>query len=356
MTNFVFIFILLLSSIFQVLLSSSSFQNKYENEITKRKTTPSFRGEYVHLPLNYTEKYKERIQIHTKNRIVVSQFINENLLAKVEKLIEIERPTYYQQQPGTLIGSLDHSIKLSNKHPSLYRSKLVGSLLKTVERVHQFMESFFNKSLVIESVTTLVRTLNNSVSYHDRFRSYNKSAPLVWCHGPHSDQCALSYGSRISCRSTTKLYRQYTAILYLHEATSGGGDLVFIDVPAPFQPALSDSPYYVSGNSSDSFYLKLKQDILYDVNDTRSWSQFKNSEKSHENRNTGDLINSSPLLQHGTFTTVRPQRGTLVAFSSGLENIHAVTQMRREERRWTVTVWFTRVDEALPLHLRPKLI
>jgi len=269
------------------------------------------------------KKYNDTILVN-QQRIVIDQFISRKEVKSLVDLLVLRQSIFRMQYNGTFNCGCDQILyedsPTMNKSTTPHQMKLFKSLLKVTEEVSNYIETFFNKSVQLQACLTNVR---RAVGYSNiqYFRNSNISR---WTHGIHSDQCRLQWAKdKIVCDHSDphiRSDRHYTAVLYLNEVE--GGDLAFVDTPAP--------PNEEATESAEKSKVNIRREMV--------------SNKGKEVLGPGQVLyDDFYITREGIFTVVPPTAGKLAIFTSGAENIHGVTEVLGAAR-YVIYLWYNRVD------------
>jgi len=183
----------------------------------------------------------------------------------------------------------------------------------------------FNRDIVTQTVGVSIRT-GPFATIHQKYPGFNQT---LWNQPPHVDQCYADFTeAAIQCKPNSYLFRDYSVILYLNEIENGGGDFVFLDFPGK----------------------PIGESILLSKNDQK----LRRSLQANTTRSTSyvDFEQIGIFKQKGEYTVIPPRPGRLLAFDSGLSNIHAVTEIFDPTvKRYTFAMWFLGAEKAT--HIQP---
>jgi len=213
-----------------------------------------------------------------QHRGIFPNFITQQEVAQLLALFEDKEQLLYTVHEGLYILHGMELVNFVDRGLNIKANKERVAVLSDVrDRIYRMAHSFFKHDMRIESVIINLRTLPG-VHW-----TWNHTD---WTHGVHIDNCAFDYGyapdrhevfSNATCTyNPCCARRQFTAILYFDECE--GGELVFVDP----------------------------------------------DEQEEEQRGGG----------YAKTTIVPPAPGKLVLFTSGPENVHGVTRLKSNKKRY----------------------
>jgi len=275
---------------------------------------------------------------------------------------------------------------------------LKTNVLVVQDMITSVVEAFFNHEMRIKRGTFYVRSQVTIRSEDEKTPpKLNKSATAAgWQLVPHADNCLalLSYDS-ISCyymHDPEYLDRDVSIILFLNDLDEGG-ELTFLDfpsIPTFFNGSIPDQnhlvwdtlqdttdPTTVSSTTTttttttqtpttamsvptstsqvitDDDHIVMPLQISEPILKKRQlkatprylpFSQITPPTKANIRRHLSDeTIQFGELPDATQFTLLKPKTGRLVVFSSGIENVHAVTQVLNNDRRNTFFMFFSKI-------------
>lgn len=296
--------------------------------------------------------------------------------------------------------------KSPNEMQETHRKMLLKTnVLVVQDMITSVVEDFFNHEMRIKRGTFYVRSQVTIRSEDEKTPSkLNKSATAAgWQLVPHADNCLalLSYDS-ISCyymHDPEYLDRDVSIILFLNDLAEGG-ELTFLDfpsIPTIFNGSIPDQNHLVWDTLHDTDPVKytstpVATPVPASINDDDHIVMSSQSVEQTESKSTSESQTSKNLrsdltilkkrhliptpaqprylpfsqipiptkanvrrhlqdetIQFGElpdatqFTLLKPKTGRLVIFSSGIENVHAVTQVLNNDRRNTFFMFFSKI-------------
>lgn len=282
------------------------------------------------------KKYNDIILVNHQ-RVIIDQFISQMEVNNLVELLTSRQSIFRKQYNGTFVcecTELLYDYSHVSNETTPHQMKLLKSLLKVSGDVSNYIDTFFNTSVQLQTCVTNVR---RSAGYSHRLHFKNSNIS-EWTHGIHSDQCRLMWNKKdtIVCDDGDphiRTDRHYTAVLYLNEID--GGNLAFVDLPQ---------------NSSIRRTYRSLEDIPPPSN--VETMEFMKKLKENRRRGLGSDENNEILVpgndefyitREGIFTVVPPTAGKLAIFTSGAENIHGVTEVLGDAR-YVIYLWYNRVN------------
>lgn len=330
------------------------------NVISDPRPFPNSNASFVETKENVDYVYNRVIRdypIHTKHynytgrlllgpsRLEVPDFLNTLEVESMEKLFEVFKgdfkplgqgyemftmqtiiPTSAFPSLRTSSSSALHSQKAFS-HLSVSRIHHFKFWLSIVDRVTEAAESFFDTKLAHDNIFIAFRTPHTRQIVE--FPGCNITR---WVHQPHIDQCTLIIdpinGVRCEMRKTG-FPIEYSAVLYLNEIETGGGELVFLDL------------------------IQGKEGLLHPT------SHHNTSKSSISTVSTGERGSSKPPKYKDFMkpikyeTVVEPGFGKLFLFTTTPENAHGIKEIKKgSSDRHTMVIFFVRKElaETWPAH------
>lgn len=326
-------------------ITKKTIQQTNENQYIKRLELFTYASnQYTTIKggIETQEKLNKRRKISRK-RNMVDHFISSSDSNILEKYIESRKGTLSMTYPGNYARSVqDFHLNPSAviEEDIFEETKL---LLYTVFKATDYIESFFNSDLRYDNIAVSLRDLPGLVYQMNLQRTAKKQ---YWCHEFHSDYCSAgdehSNGRIVCLKGSEKKDRQYTAALYFNEIE--GGEFAFIDV-SPNKK--------VEGRKLSSPTINQKVNISSELQRHRRNLAAKQPKikLAHPKNTVSPNTFQSPYVQkYATTTLYPPKPGRLVMFSSGVENVHAVTEILSKNRsRNMINFWFTPADYTYEL-------
>lgn len=200
---------------------------------------------------------------------------------------------------------------------------LLNNMLKLFERTKSKAETYFNTSLAYFQVTINIRKYTSEPFIIE----FAHTGKLRFNLNPHCDGCVIgSDAKRAFCTAAKQrmgeidadyYYGQidYTALIYLNELSpAGGGDFVFFDLPKPI---------------------------------TRLPRNYEQANCDHQKSRCDYFFSEAKPVP------VSPAPGKLVMFDSGGRNPHSVMEVLGDEKRITVSFFFTKMEKVDPDNFPP---
>lgn len=327
----------------------------------------------------------------------------EIIMQTADYIFDREGPDYDIRK---YIESISRNKSPEEMKESHRKMLLKTNVLVVQDMITSVVEAFFNHEMRIKRGTFYVRSQVTIRSNAEKTPpKLNKSeAEAGWQLVPHADNCLalLSYDS-ISCyymHDPEYLDRDVSIILFLNDLAEGG-ELTFLDfpnIPTFFNGSIPDQNHVVwdtlqdtdpvattrtpssapvSVTDDDHIVVPPKQEEA-ESNERRLHSeplkmtnlrsesavfkkrslnssqkaqprylpvsQIPTPTKTHVRRHLQDgTIQFGELPDATQFTLLKPKTGRLVVFSSGIENVHAVTQVLNNDRRNTFFMFFSKI-------------
>lgn len=375
--------------------SLGSFDTSLENTIIRPSKSRRFEL-FTYASNQYTtikggveseEKINNRRKL-SKKRNMVDNFISSSDSSLIEKYIESIKDTMAMTYPGNYargVQDYHQNVTAIVENGWMDVNKL---LLYAIFKATDYIETFFKTELRYDVIAVSIRNIPGLV-YHMNLHRVTKTQ--FWCHQFHSDYCSAgdSRGDgRITCeKNTEKKDRQFTAALYFNEL--GGGEFAFIDVPTPesiakLKAAAKQKPSKEQASTTSTAtdttskgHRRLHGNQTADSHHNHTIFEDLSTEKSRsvgqsmnrrqylrnlaatspkiklahpENTLTPRIFENTYIQKYAVATLYAPKPGRLVMFTSGVENIHAVTEITSRNRsRYMLNLWFTPANYSFNL-------
>lgn len=289
-----------------------------------------------------------------KKRFILDDFISRSEASLIETVL-IENESMLSDRIGSLRFMPLYPVmmgrfldKVNQTFPD--RVRVLCKLLRVVIKMWDFTEDYFQVPMLIETANANMRRAP------PEFKSMVSNLPNgsisnfnTWSHGLHADTCTIQanethvYCVNLQPDNSNQIvsHRQYSAILYLNSIA--GGDFSFIDLPPEFDHRKLFSLEPPSAEQLRSVHRRLQ-------NANSPGQRKESSSPSSTDARVSELLNH----RIGMYTIVPPSPGRMMAFTSGPENIHGVTELWEDRRRHALSLWLTRADSAQHAHRRKR--
>ena len=305
--------------------SSASGSRRDQQELKPVKGKASDRQPSVKDQVVYTD-------IDLPHRIIRNQFVSPSVAGTLLDFILSHESEMRRIQKK--VGSFSFGVapilkklncdlkarKVEEETPEqIQKREQITTFIDVIESIKSTAEKHFNMTLGYFQITL-----------HKRIMEYSNMYPpfeVVPFHNipfkkfilpPHVDNSAIYssdttvYSVSNSALNSDFQYTQVTAVLYLHTMENEGGQFMFVNVPESQLKRMEVSP---------NISFTCKQRSLGDCN----------------------------VMHRDAFATiVEPDVGKLVLFTSGPENIHAVTEITGSAKRLNIILLFSRIDNLSP--------
>ena len=255
------------------------------------------------------------------------------------------------------------------------------TMLRIIERIAVYTESAFGSPVIVDEANFFIRTTNEETRIQG-FQELLKINHTQWNHVPHCDSCSLDNSpAGVGCQISTvyKSNLDFSAILYMNEVE--GGEFGFVELPkSTAKQRRKGAKYYslppsrvtTSTLGNDNNRRLRGQTIDEDVNGYSSYSFEKADQEDesslvldytpHVNRSLVEVVVSPQSVQKSAFQNpafyesflykhaqikqyIQPSAGKLVVFSSGIENVHVVTEIvGQTTKRYSLNLWIRKAD------------
>lgn len=257
--------------------------------------------------------------------------------------------------------------------------KAMATMLKLIERIADYTDTAFGTSVVVDEASLFIRTTNEETKERG-FQEFLHINHTYWNHNAHCDACALEFAvDGVDCRVSTvyKSNLDFSAVLYLNEVE--GGEFGFIELPqstakekrkgakyysSPDRKTNSNQRNLRSDGDGDSYIRNeappgyvptvleppMNRSLLGTVQKAVKNTVKSQSTKPVEKRTRGNnayydtyVYKYARIRQY-----IAPSPGKLVIFSSGIENVHGVTEILGEgTKRYSLNMWLRKIDNKL---------
>ena len=240
----------------------------------------------------------------------------------------------------------------------------MATILRIIERVAVYTDKTFGTSIVVDEANLFIRSTDIPTRFlgHQEFLQINHTH---WNHNAHCDKCAIDVAvDGLDCRVSTvyKSNLDYSGVLYINEVE--GGEFGFFELPkSTAKQRRNGAKYYSSPSEEWSIRnsRKLRGDAIDSINAsgqvtlakrslftiTPKSAQKSNLVRQDVIRSTGkNVYYDSYLYKNAQIRQyIAPSPGKLVIFSSGIENVHGVTEiLGHGTKRYSLNLWLRKAD------------